>query len=163
MAARGTAVMLSVVLVQRFARGATNGERQRTQPLLRDLDVTLQALPVVARIDPADGFVQPAQRVSLALEERKVHGVAGARLRVVADVTHLTRPAGAPIAHSALHVLKHLAPAVVQQALQFCASCGGHISTACGIDERLSVPLRTVTRQCSIGQRPVGLRRTLNP
>ena len=89
--------MLIGLLVPRFARRTANGERQRAQPLLRDLDVTLHALSVLARLDPAEGLVETAERVRLTLEEREVDGILGAHLRVVADVTHLACSAGAPI------------------------------------------------------------------
>src|ERR1700736_5103608 len=86
MPARGTVLSLIVLLVPRFARRATNGERLGPQPLLRDLDVTRQALPVLARLDPAECLVQAAERFRFALEESEVDGILGARLRVVDDV-----------------------------------------------------------------------------
>jgi hypothetical protein len=127
MSARGTALVVIVLLVPRFARRAANGERQRPEPLFRDLDVTLQALPVLARVDPAQRLVEAAERFRFALEEGEIDGILGASLRVVADVTHLARPAGAPVSLSTLHVLEYLAPAILQQPPQFRASLGGHV------------------------------------
>jgi hypothetical protein len=133
MPARRTALVLISLLVPRFARRTANGERQRPQPLLRDLDLTLQALSVLSRLDPAEGLVEASERVRLALEEREVDGILGAHLRVVADVTDLAASAGAPIALSTLHVLEYLAPAGFQQPPQFCPSLGGHVvSVSCG-------------------------------
>ena len=127
MPARGTALVLIALFVPRFARRTANGERQRAQPLLRDLDVTLQAQSVLARLDPAEGLVEAAERFRLALEEREVDGILGAHLRVVADVTHLAGSAGAPVAPATLHVLEDLAPAGFQQPPQFRPSLGGHV------------------------------------
>jgi hypothetical protein len=133
MPARRTPLVLIGLLVPRFARRAANGEWQCTQPLLRDLDVTLQALSVLARFDPAEGLVEAAERFRLALEEREVDGILGAHLRVVADVPHLAASAGAAVALSTLHVLEYLAPAGFQQPPQFCPSLGGHVvSASCG-------------------------------
>src|ERR1700730_15197885 len=137
---RGTPSARHVLLVQRLAPGATNGKGQRPEPLFRDLDVAHQTVSILARLDPADGLVEAAERFGLALEEREVDVLLGSRLGDLADITHLGRSASAAVAHAALHLQVYLAATVFQQPPQLRASHVGHVSllryAACGIAAR---------------------------
>ena len=124
---RGTARPCRVILVPLLAGGAADGEWQRAQPLFCNLDVTVQAVSILARLDPAKCLVDAAECLRRPLEEREVDGRLAAGLGVIADITHLGRSAGAPDTLPALHVLVDLMPAVLQELREFCPSHAGHL------------------------------------
>ena len=77
--------------------------------------MTIQAVSILARLDPAKCRVDAAERLRRPLEEREVDGCLAAGLGVIADVTHLGRSAGAPDTLPALHILVDLMPAVLEE------------------------------------------------
>jgi hypothetical protein len=122
---------LSRPFVTILTRRTSNGEWERPQTPLRYLEMAPQTVSVFAGVDAVQSFVNALQRLGLVLKERELQLLLSTSFDGLANVHHFGQPVGAPLAHTALNLLDHLAPAFPEQSAELASKYLSHHSIPC--------------------------------
>ena len=119
-------------LARLFAVLAADRERQRPQPLLGDFLAALEAVAVVALLEPRERVVDLVERLRLHLDERELDVFLDVGFGALDRVEHLVQLAApgalfADVAHLALDLGLNLATALVEHLLQFGIASPRHL------------------------------------